>query len=187
MSSSTAAPPSLSPGETAAKRKRTFLWAAWLLVLPALGIRMFTTIYPILETFRISLYNIKLLSGVNEFVGLSNYLEVFKDRKVITSVEFTVIFTAVSMAFHLLLGIALAMILNMKYKGQRFLRTIVLLPWAMPTVVIGMAAKWAFNNDYGLINDFIRRFGVDFQLDWLINTGTARSAVIMTDLWKALP
>lgn len=187
MSSSTAAPPSLSPGETAAKRKRTFLWAAWLLVLPALGIRMFTTIYPILETFRISLYNIKLLSGVNEFVGLSNYLEVFKDRKVITSVEFTVIFTAVSMAFHLLLGIALAMILNMKYKGQRFLRTIVLLPWAMPTVVIGMAAKWAFNNDYGLINDFIRRFGVDFQLDWLINTGTARSAVIMTDLWKDLP
>ena len=79
------------------------------------------------------------------------------------------------------------MILNMKFKGRRFLRTIVLIPWAMPTVVAGMAAKWAFNNDYGLINDFIRRFFSDFQFSWLINTGSARAAVIAVDLWKDLP
>lgn len=171
----------------AQKKANPRLWIGWLLVLPALAIRLFTTMYPILDTFRISLYDIKLLAGINEFVGLSNYVEVFKDKKVITSVEFTVIFTVVSMAFHLLLGIILALILNMRYKGQRFVRTIVLLPWAMPTVVIGMAAKWAFNNDYGMINDLIRRFSSSFQLDWLIHTGTARSAVIMADLWKDLP
>ena len=51
----------------------------------------------------------------------------------------------------------------------------------MPAVVIGMAAKWGFNNDYGLVNDFIRRFVEDFQYNWLINTGSARAAVIAMD------
>ena len=91
------------------------------------------------------------------------------------------------MLFHVLLGTVLALILNMKFRGRRFLRTIVLIPWAMPAVVIGMAAKWGFNNDYGLINDLIRRFVPDFQFNWLINTGSARGAVISMDLWKDLP
>ena len=91
------------------------------------------------------------------------------------------------MVFHVVLGVILALILNMKFKGRRFLRTIVLIPWAMPAVVIGMAAKWGFNNDYGLINDFIRRFFSDFQYNWLINKGSARAAVIAMDLWKDLP
>ena len=102
-------------------------------------------------------------------------------------ISFTVIFVVVSMVFHVILGVALALILNMKFKGRRFLRTIVLIPWAMPAVVIGMAAKWGFNNDYGLVNDFIRRFVEDFQYNWLINTGSARAAVIAMDLWKDLP
>lgn len=89
--------------------------------------------------------------------------------------------------YSILMGVALALILNMKFKGRRFLRTIVLIPWAMPTVVAGMAAKWAFNNDYGLINDFVRRFFSDFQFNWLIHTESARSAVIAVDLWKDLP
>ena len=109
------------------------------------------------------------------------------DDKVQTSISFTVIFVVVSMVFHVILGVALALILNMKFKGRRFLRTIVLIPWAMPAVVIGMAAKWGFNNDYGLVNDFIRRFVEDFQYNWLINTGSARAAVIAMDLWKDLP
>ena len=91
------------------------------------------------------------------------------------------------MMFHVILGVGLALILNMKFKGRRFLRTIVLIPWAMPAVVVGMAAKWAFNNDYGLINDFIRWFVHGYQNSWLINTGSARAAVIAMDLWKDLP
>lgn len=88
---------------------------------------------------------------------------------------------------HIILGIVLALILNMKIKAQKVLRSIVLLPWAMPTVVIAIAAKWAFNNEYGLVNDFIRWFNPDFNLDWLIHTDTARLAVIAVDLWKDIP
>lgn len=167
--------------------KKSLQWIAWLLILPALLIRGFTTIYPIAKTLVNSFFDIRILSGVHEFTGFRNYLNVFSDQKVITTLQFTAIFVIISMAFHIVLGIALALILNMKFKGRRFLRTIVLIPWAMPAVVIGMAAKWAFNNDYGLINDFIRWFVPNFQLSWLVNTNTARGAVIAMDLWKDLP
>lgn len=167
--------------------KKSMKWIPWILILPVVLIRGFTTLYPILVTIKNSFFDIKILAGVDQFVGLANYVNVFKDAKVQTSVIFTVIFVVVSMFFHILLGVALAMILNMKFKGRRFLRTIVLIPWAMPTVVAGMAAKWAFNNDYGLINDFVRRFFSDFQFNWLINTSSARTAVIAVDLWKDLP
>ena len=158
-----------------------------ILIIPIVIIRGFTTIYPIIITFINSLYNIKVLSGIHEFIGLKNYIDVFKDDKIISSIKFTAIFVIVSMLFHVLLGTVLALILNMKFRGRRFLRTIVLIPWAMPAVVIGMAAKWGFNNDYGLINDLIRRFIPSFLFNWLINTGSARGAVISMDLWKDLP
>ena len=167
--------------------KKAMKWIPWVLILPVVLIRGFTTLYPILVTIKNSFFDIKILAGVDEFVGLANYINVFKDAKVQTSVIFTVMFVVASMFFHILLGVALALILNMKFKGRRFLRTIVLIPWAMPTVVAGMAAKWAFNNDYGLINDFVRRFFSDFQFNWLIHTESARSAVIAVDLWKDLP
>ena len=167
--------------------KSTLKFLAWLLVLPVLSIRGFTTIYPIFETFKNSFFNLKILQGKDEFYGLKNYINMFSDEKFITSIEFTVIFVAGSMVLHVVFGVILALILNMKFRGRRFLRTIVLIPWAMPAVVIGMAAKWAFNNDYGLINDFIRYIVPGFQMNWLVNTGSARAAVIIMDLWKDLP
>jgi multiple sugar transport system permease protein len=169
------------------KNKRNLVIIGWLFVLPVFLIRAFTTVYPIIMTFINSLFDIRLLSGIREFAGLKNYVSVFADQKVRTSISFTVMFVAASMVFHIFFGVILALIMNMKFKGKRFLRTIVLIPWAMPAIVIGMAAKWAFNNDYGLVNDFIRWFVPNFQLNWLINTHSARWSVIAMDIWKDLP
>lgn len=168
-------------------KKKSFFWIPWVLVLPVLLLRGFTTIYPIIQTFKTSFYDIKLLAGINEFAGLDNYFAIFKDQKFITSIKFTIIFVITSMVFHVILGVSLALLMNIKFRGRRFLRTITLIPWAMPTIVIGMAAKWAFNNDYGLVNDFIRWFQPDFVKHWLIQTNSARAAVIIIDLWKNVP
>lgn len=167
--------------------RKSHQYIAWVLILPVLAIRGFTTIYPIIRTFFNSFFDIRVLRGINEFTGINNYFNIFKDEKVITTLQFTGMFVLFSMVLHVILGVVLAVILNMNFKGRRFLRTIVLIPWAMPAVVIGMAAKWAFNNDYGLVNDFIRWFLPGFQMNWLINTETARAAVIAMDLWKDLP
>ena len=170
------------------EKKRKKLWVAWILVFPVLLVRGFTTIYPIIMTFINSTYDMSLLKGSDfQFVGFSNYVRIFSDPKLVTSIQFTAIFTIVSMAFHLVLGIILALMLNMKFKGKKFLRTIVLIPWAMPMVVAGLAARWAFNDTYGLVNDLIRRFNENFHFDWLVQSGSARGAVIAVDLWKDLP
>ena len=170
------------------EKKRKKLWVAWILVFPVLLVRGFTTIYPIIMTFINSTYDMSLLKGSDfQFIGFSNYVRIFSDPKLVTSIQFTAMFTIVSMAFHLVLGIILALMLNMKFKGKKFLRTIVLIPWAMPMVVAGLAARWAFNDTYGLINDLIRRFNESFHFDWLVQSGSARGAVIAVDLWKDLP
>ena len=170
------------------KKKTKGLWIAWLLVLPVVIVRAFTTLYPIIMTFINSTYDMSLLKGNNfQFIGLENYLRIFEDQKLLSSIGFTVKFTVVSMFFHLVLGVILALMLNMKIKGKKFLRTIVLIPWAMPMVVAGLAARWAFNDQYGLINDLIRRFVPNFHYDWLVHANSAQGAVIAVDLWKDLP
>ena len=160
------------------KKKTKGLWIAWLLVLPVVIVRAFTTLYPIIMTFINSTYDMSLLKGNNfQFIGLGNYLRIFEDQKLLSSIGFTVKFTVVSMFFHLVLGVILALMLNMKIKGKKFLRTIVLIPWAMPMVVAGLAARWAFNDQYGLINDLIRRFVPNFHYDWLVHANSAQGAV----------
>ena len=170
------------------EKKRTHLWIAWILVMPVILLRGFTTIYPVVTTFINSFFDIRLLkSPYSTFAWLDNYIKIFRDPKLITSLQFTAIFTVVSMLFHIIIGIALALLLNVKFKGRRFLRSIVLIPWAMPMVVVGLAARWAFNNNYGLINDLIRRVIPSFQYDWLVYPFSARISVIIVDLWKDVP
>lgn len=168
--------------------RRQKYWIAWVLAGPALLIRTGTTMYPFLMTFYNSLFNLSLFkSGNGKFVGLGNYTKMLGDDKFIQSLEFTLIFTAASMVFHLILGIGLALMLNQKFRGKKLLRTVSLLPWAMPMVVVGIAARWAFNGQYGLVNDFIRWFVPGFHYDWLVNSDSARIAVIAVDLWKDIP
>lgn len=168
--------------------RRQKYWIAWVLVAPALLIRAFTTLYPFCMTFYNSLFNLSLFKrNSGGFIGLKNFVDMFSDAKFLKSLEFTAIFTVVSMVFHLVLGVGLALMLNQKFKGKKLLRTVTLLPWAMPMVVVGIAARWAFNGQYGLINDVIRWFIPGFQYDWLVDSTTARIAVICVDLWKDLP
>jgi multiple sugar transport system permease protein len=128
-----------------------------------------------------------LRGGEAKFIGTQNFIEMFTDEKLATSIEFTAIFTIASMILHVVLGVGLALMLNIKFRGRKFLRTIVLIPWAMPMVVAGLAARWAFNDTYGLINDLVRRILPSFHYDWLINELSARIAVISVDLWKDVP
>lgn len=169
------------------KRKRK--WIPWLMILPLVIIRGFTVIYPIIQTFINSFRNMNIIKGgTGEFIGFANFLRLFQDEKILSSIEFTLIFTVISMAFHVILGILLALMLNMKFSGRKFLRTITLIPWAIPLIVAARAARWGFNGTYGFVNDLISRLsGVPFLYDWLVHVDSARLAVILVDLWKDVP
>jgi multiple sugar transport system permease protein len=168
--------------------RRQKYWIAWVLAAPALLLRAFTTLYPFFMTFYNSLFNLSLFKGGNgKYIGFGNFYKMFSDSKFLKSLEFTSIFTVVSMLFHVLLGVSLALMLNQKFKGKKLLRTVTLMPWAMPMVVVGIAARWAFNGQYGLINDIIGKFVPNYHYNWLVYSGSARFAVIMVDLWKDVP
>jgi multiple sugar transport system permease protein len=187
----------LAVGKLVANKKLNFhyqrniwknAWIGWILVLPLLLIRGFTTIYPVSKTLYNSFFDMHFLTGGGiEFVGLENYSRILSDQKLLTSVEFTLLFTFFSMIFHLIFGIGLALLLNAEFRGRKFLRTIVLIPWAMPMIVVGIAGKWAFNDMYGIVNDLIRRVFTDFHFDWLVYSWSARLSVILVDLWKDVP
>lgn len=174
--------------ESRKKLNERRLMVAWLFVLPVLLIRGFTTIYPMLVTLHDSFFEIRLLkSPIPRFIGFANFIRIFKDPKLILSIQFTALFTVCSVSMLIVLGTLLSLLLNARFEGKKFLRTIVLIPWAMPMVVVGRAARWAFNDNFGFINDLIRRVNPSFHLDWLTLAGTARFAVIAVDLWKNIP
>ena len=170
------------------RRHGKIILAAWMMVLPALLIRMSTIVYPFVMTVVNSFQDLNIFKGASgDFIGFANYAKLFTDDKLHASLTFTAIFTLVSMGFHLILGVGLALLLNLQFKGKKLLRTIVLIPWATPMVVVGIAAKYGFNDTYGLINDLIRRIVPNFHFGWLVHGYSARIAVIAVDLWKNVP
>ena len=165
------------------------IYTTWLMIAPVLLLRASTTVYPIIQTFINSFRNLDIIKGgKGEFICLDNYIRLFQDDKMLASLEFTLIFTIVSMALHLVLGVLLALLLNAKFSGKKFIRTITLIPWAIPMIVAARAARWGFNGTYGFINDLITRIiGKPFSFDWLVHIDSARASVIMVDLWKDVP
>ena len=164
--------------------KRRKLLIAWLLILPVLVIRLATTAYPTFSIFWYSLRDYSFLLRINEFIGFRNVAYLVTDPKIGNAFSFTFVFTVVSIALMLLGGIALAHLLNVQFGGRRFLRTTALIPWALPMIVAGIAARWAFNDVYGIVNDLVRRFATDFHYDWLVSPVGAQSAIIAVDFWK---
>lgn len=159
---------------------------AWLLVLPALGLRAFTVLYPMVATFTYSFMDYNQITRTKAFIGLQNYFNILGDLNIHSSIRFTFLFTFLSILLHIVIGVALALVLNIQFKGRKFLRSVVLLPWAIPAIVAGIAAQWMFNDTYGMINDLINRL-VEFKLAWLVNPFSAQFAVIIVDVWKDTP
>lgn len=160
----------------------------WMLVLPAVLWRVATMLYPLCVTIYYSFLDYRVTRQVKEWGGLKNYIKLFRDPAIKSTIGFTVKFTVISMICIVVLGVLLALLLNTKFRGKAFLRSICLIPWAMPTIVIGIAMRWGFNGTYGFINDLVTRItGHAFSFDWLANSAGAQFAVILVDVWKNVP
>ncbi|NEO95789.1 MAG: sugar ABC transporter permease [Moorea sp. SIO3G5] len=161
----------------------------WLLVTPALLLLLLVYGYPILRSFWLSLFTKNLGTQLQPvFSGLNNYGRMMGDGRFWHSLWNTVIFTSVSVALELVLGIAIALILNQSFKGRGIVRTIAILPWALPTALIGLVWAWMFNDQFGVWNDILLRLGIiQDGINWLGYPTTAMMAVIAADVWKTTP
>lgn len=153
-----------------------------LFLIPALITLAGVTIYPVLYVLWLSLHRRLLIFDVSKFVGLENFGFLWRDQRFWNAFQNTVYFTAVSVALELLLGLAIAILLHRVFRGKGLMRTIILIPWAIPTVVSAKMWGWLYNGDYGLINYLLGE-----KINWLGSPLLALNAAIFMDVWKTTP
>lgn len=160
-----------------------------ILIAPALIILGLVFIYPIVRAFWLSLYTENLGTQLEAvFSGFANYQRLWGDGRFWQSLGNTTIFTTVSIILEVALGMAIALILNQAFFGRGFLRTLTLIPWSLPTAVMGLAWAWIFNDQYGVVNDLLTRLGlIQTSITWLGDPTRAMIAMIIADVWKTTP
>jgi trehalose/maltose transport system permease protein len=162
---------------------------AWFLIVPAVFVVFLVIGYPLIQVLVYSVLKYKL-DGVTppSFVGLGNYLFIFSDSDFWRSVLNTLIFTFFSVTLEAVLGLAIAMVANSKFKGRSILRVAILIPWAIPTVVSSKIWAWMFNDIYGVVNVLLTNFHlIPQKIAFLATPITALPVIIAVDVWKTTP
>ncbi|MCR6492661.1 carbohydrate ABC transporter permease [Cellulomonas sp. P24] len=185
--SSTTAPP---PGARAPKRKRESQerLAFWLL-LPAAVAVFGVIIYPVIRTLIISFFDVNsALATVTPFVGLQNYTRTLTNPAFWSPMGRTLYFTIVSTALELGFGLIVAGLLNAKLRARWLFRAVVVIPWAIPTIVNAAMWKGILSAQYGALNALLTQLGVIHEYQaWLGDPMTALNMVILADVWKTTP
>ncbi|BAU65239.1 binding-protein-dependent transport systems inner membrane component [Stanieria sp. NIES-3757] len=160
-----------------------------LLLIPALLVLLLVFIYPIGRAFWLSFFTENLGTQLNPvFSGIGNYQRMLGDGRFWQTMGNTTVFTVVSVILELLLGLAIALVLNQSFRGRGIVRTIAIIPWALPTAVMGLAWAWIFNDQFGVVNDILQRLGlIDTGINWLGEPSLAMVALIIADVWKTTP
>ena len=168
-----------------AREQRT----GWMLLIPALIFLLLVFAYPILRAFWLSLFTQNLGTQLKlVFSGLDNYGRMINDGRFWQSLWNTTVFTTASVLLELIIGMGVALVLNQSFRGRGVVRTIALLPWALPTALMGLAWAWIFNDQYGIVNDILLRLGlIETGISWLGDPTLAMMAVILADVWKTTP
>lgn len=172
------------------QRKKQQRTLAIFLLLPAALIISVVTIYPLIHSFWLSLHKWDLMKPLegHPFIGLENYLFVFKDPTFWDSAKISIIFVIAAVTLEIVLGMAIALLLNKEFFGKSFVRMLALLPWAIPPVVNGIMWKWILNPSYGALNGLLYSLGIiDKYVIWLGSKELALVMVVLADVWKETP
>jgi trehalose/maltose transport system permease protein len=179
---------------------------AWLLVFPSVLIVAVVAIYPLFESVRLSFTNARLGSSrAVEYVGFRNYQRLWEDDSFRNAFWNTIVFTVSSVAIEVVFGIIVALVIHSNFKGRSLVRTSMLIPWAIPTVVSAQLWRWMYNDVYGVINDLlvvrlpqlfdwipvigdnIAGLFPDKKIAFIADPTWALPSIIMVDVWKTTP
>jgi ABC-type sugar transport system permease subunit len=159
------------------------------LILPSLLIILGISLQPILSTLFLSVFESS--RGINVeriFVGLGNYTALLSEQLFWVTIGRTLYFTFVSVGLELILGLAIAQLIHSHPPGWKFLRTSLIIPWAVPTIVNGTMWRWIYNADYGALNGLLLQLGIiDKYIPWLTRPDVAMNLVILADIWHSVP
>lgn len=162
----------------------------WMLAGPAFTLMLLVTLYPILQATYESLFKFRLTApGEREFIGLGNYAVILTDQVWWTDLARTVMITVVTVAVELVLGFALALVMHKALKSVRgLLRTAILVPYGIITVVSAFAWFYAFDINSGYVNSWFSWLpGIDKNLNWFAEGFTALFVIMASEIWKTTP
>jgi ABC-type sugar transport system permease subunit len=175
------------------QRKRTLaqqdMLVGFALILPSFLIILGISLQPIISTLYLSLFEVpRGINLQNTFVGLGNYIALLSEPIFWSTIGRTFYFTVISVSLELVLGLAIAQLIHAHPPGWQFLRTSLIIPWAVPTIVNGTMWRWIYNADYGALNGLLLQLGlIEKYIPWLTLPNMAMNLVILADIWHSVP
>ena len=163
------------------KKQKNWLWVLLFLGPSLLGFLVFIA-FPILYSLVISFTDWNLLNPM-KFIGIDNYASLLRDKNFWAALRNTGTFIIGYLPSVMILGLAIAILLNSKIKLKTFFRGIYFLPVVTSWVAVSLVWKWLLNGQYGLLNYFLSLIGIHGP-SWLTDPRTAMFAIIITSVWK---
>ncbi len=157
----------------------------YLFVLPAIAILLIFVAYPFLYGLWLSLTNSRI-GAPGHFVGLGNFLALLSDSIFRQTARNAFLYTGVTTTFKFLFGMAIALLLNQRFKLQRYVRAAILLPWIVPTVLSAIAWLWMYDSTFSVLNWVLRQFGIQGPI-WLGDAPWPIISLMIVNIWRGMP
>lgn len=158
----------------------------FLYILPAIVLIGIVFFIPIIELFRISLFNAHTVAGIREFVGLKNYTNLFNSQFLATLWR-TVVYVGGAIPIAVIFGLFGAILLNQNIPGKRFLWLLAFIPWTIPHSISAILWRWLIHSEYGLLNHILILTGISKEPINFLSTNLAMVSNITLRIWKATP
>ena len=162
-----------------------------LFVFPAFVYMLIFVGYPIISNIVLSVQDVtvrNLARGTKNFVGLNNYIVLFRDEVFRLTISNTLKFTVYSLLFQFIIGFALAVFFNKNFSFAKPVRGLLMIPWMIPMTVTALIFKFIFSTDVGIINYLLRSLGIISEnIEWLTNPNIAMGCVIFANIWIGIP
>ncbi len=158
-------------------------------MLPSFLVIALVAAYPIAYALWLSLHEYSVrVAGLSRWVGLDNYIDALTGREFWSAFGVTFLFTAISVALELFLGLVFALIMHEAFRGRTVIRTVVLVPYATLTVVTAILWRTMFEPQLGMVNSVLSALGLPGgETIFLGEQGTALGVMILADVWKTAP
>ncbi len=168
------------------KRRWGQRYSYLLFLLPAFVVVIFLTVYPLTRVFYLSFYRYNPIRNIDRFVGFGNYTRLFSDRFFLIGLKNTFLFSVGATMTEVILGLGLALLFNVKFRGRKLLLPLVIFPMMFSTMVICAIWRSMYHYEYGIFNYALRSLGLD-PVKWLIDRNLALWSVVLVDIWQWTP
>ncbi len=161
-------------------------YSGFLFVVPSLVLYIFFVIYPVVNSVKLSFFKWDGLSKNMDFIGLQNYITMFTDDRVfMMALKNSLIWSFFIIVVPTILGLIIANTIYNGVFGGSIHRFIVLLPFLVSSVAVGLIWKWMYNPGLGTINTFLNKINLEsLARDWLGDPGTVLGSLILTNIWQ---